>query len=129
MIGRSYGAFNRNDLEALLPMYHPDCVWDWSHFEGWPEDQIMHGPDGLRRGWLVFRDAWGDFRVEPSDWRDFGRRQMTTCQMRATGSGSGLGLEKTWWQVGYARDGLVALVANYTDRRQAVDAAQRPDVA
>lgn len=127
LISRSYGAFNRNDLEALLPQYHPDCVWDWSNFEGWPEEQVMQGPEGMRRGWLVFRDAWGELRVEASDWRDFGAHQLVTCHMRATGSGSGAGLQRTWWQVGHVRDGLIALVANYTDHRQALEAARRPE--
>jgi ketosteroid isomerase-like protein len=119
-IGRSYGAFNRNDMDALPPLYHPECVWDWSHFEGWPDDPITHGPEALRRNWLVFREAWGDSRVDASDLRDFGDRLMITCHMRATGSGSGVGITKTWWQAGYSRDGLIARVENYTDRRRAL---------
>src|SRR5215212_10544700 len=47
VIGRSYGAFNRNDMDALPPLYHPECVWDWSHFEGWPDDSTAHGPEAL----------------------------------------------------------------------------------
>jgi ketosteroid isomerase-like protein len=122
LISRSYGAFNRRDLDAVLPLYHPECVWDWSHFEGWPDDPVVRGPDGLRRAFLTFREAWGDCTFEPSDFQDFGDKQLTTCHMRATGSGSGVGLERTWWQVGYGRDGLLALVANYSDRREALEA-------
>jgi ketosteroid isomerase-like protein len=121
-IGRSYGAFNRNDMDALPPLYHPECVWDWSHFEGWPDDPITRGPEALRRNWSVFRDAWGDFRVDASDLRDFGGRQLITCHMQATGSGSGAGIRRTWWQTGYSRDGLIARVENYTDRAEALEA-------
>lgn len=64
---RSYGAFNRNDLDALLPLYHPECAWDWSHFEGWPEEQVLDGPERLGRIWETFREAWRDFHVEASD--------------------------------------------------------------
>ncbi len=126
IISRSFGAFNRNDVDALLTLYHPQCVWDWSHYEGWPEAPVYRGREGVERAWLVFSEAWGDFRFEPSDFRDFGARTMTTCHLLATGSGSGVGVERTWWQVGYARDGLVALVANYSDQQKAVEAAQRP---
>jgi ketosteroid isomerase-like protein len=126
-IARSYGAFNREDLDALRPLYHRDCVWDWSHFEGWLTDPVTHGFDGLRRDWLVFREAWGDCRFEPSDFRDFGDRQMVTCWMRGSGSGSGVGVERTWWQVLSVRDGLLVGVANYSDRQEALDAAGLPE--
>jgi ketosteroid isomerase-like protein len=119
---RSYGGFNRRDVDAVFALYHPDCVWDWTHFDGWPDDAIVRGPDGLLRAFENFREAWGDCTFEPSDLRDFGKRQMVTCRMRATGSGSGVGLERTWWQVGYARDGLVALVANFSKREEALEA-------
>jgi ketosteroid isomerase-like protein len=122
VIGRSYGAFNRSDLNAVRALYHPECVWDWSSFEGWPDDPIAHGPEALRRGFLVFRDAWGDFRVDASDLRDFGDSVMLTCHLRATGSGSGVGITRTWWQAGYIRDGLIARVENYTDRERALEA-------
>jgi hypothetical protein len=122
VIGRSYGAFNRNDLDVLPPLYHPECVWDWSHFEGWPDVPVAQGPEALRQNWLAFRDAWGDFRVDASELRDLGDRQMITCHMRATGSGSGAGITTTWWQTGYSLDGLIARVENYTDRERALDA-------
>ena len=124
VISRSFGSFNRNDVDALLPLYHPECVWDWSHFDGWPEDPVYHGPEGVRRAWVVFSEAWGDFRFEPSDFLDFGPRIMTSCHLRATGSGSGVGIDRTWWQVAYLRAGLIALVANYSDQQEALEAAQ-----
>jgi hypothetical protein len=77
----------------------------------------------LRRGWLFFREAWGDFEVELSEVRDCGDQVMGTCHMHATGGGSGVGLEITWWQVVEFRDGLITLVANYTERREALEAA------
>jgi hypothetical protein len=123
VIGRSYGAFNRNDLDVLIALYHPECVWDWSHFEGWPDDPISQGPEGMLRGWQVFREAWGNFRASAKGFEDFGDYWVVTCRLQATGSGSGVGIERTWWQVGYSRDGLLALVANYTDREEALEAA------
>ena len=123
LVARSYGAFNRNDVATLLALYHPDCVWDWSHFEGWPDDQVVRGAEGLRRAWSVFSEVWGDFRLEASDLTDLGDRQMLTCHMSATGLSSGVDIERTWWQVGYSRGGLIALVANYSDHRQALEAA------
>lgn len=124
---RSYGAFNRNDLDALLALYHPECLWDWSHFVGWPDDPFFRGPEGLRRGWLFFREAWGKFEVTPSEIRDCGDKLMATCHMRATGGASGVGLAATWWQVGELRDGLITLVANYSDHREALKAADLCD--
>jgi hypothetical protein len=45
--------------------------------------------------------------------------------MRAAGFGSGVAIERTFRQVAAVRDGLMAWVANYTDRPEALDAAQR----
>jgi hypothetical protein len=43
----SYEAFNRKDLEALLQLYDPRCVWDVSNYAGWPERQVYKGREGL----------------------------------------------------------------------------------
>ena len=87
-----------------------------------PTIPIAHGPEALRRNWLVFRDAWGDFRVDARDLRDFGDRQMSpvTCGPPAREAASASA--RTWWQAGYSRDGLIARVENYTDREQALEA-------
>jgi ketosteroid isomerase-like protein len=105
-------------------MYDPDLIWDWSHFEGWLDEPVMRGFDELRRGFVTFRDMWGDFVAQPSELRDFGEKQMLACNLRVVGSGSGAVVEQTWWQVVYVRDGLIAQITNYSDRRDALDAVK-----
>jgi ketosteroid isomerase-like protein len=125
-IRRSYGAFNRGDLDLLRAMYDPELVWDWSHVEGWLDDPVLRGFDHLRREFLSWRQTWGEFVGEPSELRDFGDTLMLTGHMRVTGSGSGVTTEMTWWQVVSVRDGLIARLANYSDRQEALDAARQP---
>jgi hypothetical protein len=122
-VSRANGAFNRRDLNLLRVLFHPELVWDWSHFEGWPEDRVVHGFDEFSRAFLAWREAWGEATFDSSDYRDFGERQMVTAHIRATGSGSGLLVNQTMWQVGSFRAGLLDCLKNYTNEREAIDAA------
>jgi hypothetical protein len=124
-ISRLNGAFNRSDIDLLSVLFHPELVWDWSRFEGWPEEPVTRGVEGLRRGFTAWREAWGELTFDSSEYRDFGEKHMLTARMRAAGFGSGIAIERTFWQVAAVRDGLLAWVANYTDRQEALDAAQR----
>jgi ketosteroid isomerase-like protein len=122
LVRRSYDAFNRRDLDALLPLYHPGCVWDMTHFEGWPDTPVYRGHDGLRKILEEFYGAWDEVRVEPSDLLQIGRRTMVTCTLRVRGGASGAEVSLQFTQVGEPRDGLIYLIDNYTDKSQALEA-------
>jgi ketosteroid isomerase-like protein len=125
VVRRSYDAFNRRDLAALLPLYHPDCVWDMTHFKGWPDTPVYQGHEGLRRFFQEWYDAWDDVRTEPSDLLQIGGRLMVTCNMHVRGGASGAEVNLQFTQLGETRDGLMCLVENYSDKSQALKAVGR----
>jgi ketosteroid isomerase-like protein len=122
LIRRSYDAFNRRDLDALLALYHPACVWDMTHFEGWPDTPVYQGHEGLRRLFKEWHDAWDEVRTEPSDLLQIGGRLMVTCNMQVRGGASGAGVSLQFVQVAEAHDGLFHLIDNYSDKSQALEA-------
>jgi ketosteroid isomerase-like protein len=46
---RSYAAFSAGlDIEALIPLYHPECEWRLGHIGAALGTDAFHGHDGLR---------------------------------------------------------------------------------
>ncbi len=122
IVRRSYDAFNRRDLDALLPLYHPACAWDMTHFEGWPDTPVYRGHEGLRKIFEEFYAAWDDVRVEPSDLLQIGQKLMITCTLQVRGGASGAEASVQFTQVAETRDGLIYIVDNYTGKSQALEA-------
>lgn len=56
-----YAAFNRRDIDAILPKMHPEVKWPNGMEGGW-----VHGHEGVRAYWTR---QWGmiDPHVEPTD--------------------------------------------------------------
>jgi ketosteroid isomerase-like protein len=124
LVERSYDAFNRRDLDTLLELYAEDCVWDMSHVEGWPEDPVYEGREGLAR---FFNDAipvWGEFEVIPEEVEPMGGgRFFIRCAARFRGQESGVPVEVAWGQAAISRGGKVVRVDNYSDVAEARRAA------
>ena len=47
-VRRTCEAWERGDIEAWLEAFHPDIVWDTTHFEGWLEGAVYQGRDAVR---------------------------------------------------------------------------------
>jgi ketosteroid isomerase-like protein len=124
---RSTNAFRRGDLELLRVVWHPDCIWDQSHFEGWPHARVYRGHEGLAAFVAEWGDAWGEgggwpdaFSVEEFEGGVF----LADGRLRGVGRGSGAAVELDVCNVAELRDGLFWRVENFTDRAQAVEAAR-----
>jgi ketosteroid isomerase-like protein len=92
---RAFDAWNAHDFEALLSQVSPSYEWDMTRLEGWPEDSVYKGEDGLRRLWQTWLEPWDEFRVEasemiPKDDKVFCHIRMLT---RGKGSSVAVGLE------------------------------------
>lgn len=115
---RSYGAWNRGDAEALIGMYHPECVWDDTHWLV-AEATTYYGHEGLRDAVRVWWESWSEFYSTGSELRDLGGRFVITGHFYARGRESGVPVTMTYTQISTQRDGLIDYVANYLDKDEA----------
>ena len=122
-VRRTCEAWERGDIEAWLEAFHPDIVWDTTHFEGWLEGAVYQGRDAVRR-FLVdeWRASWGRYEACVEELADAGDRVLVLWVQRMTGAGSGVPVALDSAQVCSVRRGKVARVDNYTDRGEALRA-------
>ena len=121
----SYEAFNRKDLEALLQLYHPRCVWDVSNYAGWPERQVYEGREGLAEFFDTWLGPWEDFYFEIERILDLpGSRVLVVGCGRGHGRLSGAEVElPPLAQIIEFHDGKVLRVDNYSDVEEGRSAA------
>jgi ketosteroid isomerase-like protein len=62
---RGYGAWNEDDVEALLAICHPDVEYHTSGvFPGL--EPVYRGKEGMRRWWDAFHEPWKEIKVIPA---------------------------------------------------------------
>src|SRR3989442_13703283 len=67
---RACEAFNRSELDELVKLYHPDCIWEMSRFAGPHDHAVYRGHAGLRRMCKEWQRARGHVQLESPDiWR------------------------------------------------------------
>src|SRR5438552_14298406 len=61
---RSYAAFSAGpDIEALIPLYHPECEWRMGSWGAAFGTESFRGHDGLRAWVAAVDEGWEDFAV------------------------------------------------------------------
>jgi ketosteroid isomerase-like protein len=123
-VGRACAAANRRDFDLLVlgvdpgVEHHPAAdlqPLDW--------DAVAHGHDGYQQVWRKMMDAFDDFRAEPAEVLDLGDRLLITAHYKGHGSGSGIPIDETLFQLCRLRRGLVVWQQDFTDRAEALEAA------
>jgi ketosteroid isomerase-like protein len=122
VVRRFCEAFTGGDLDELVKLYHPDCIWDMSKFADWPENAVYRGHEGLRMMLAEWDVAWEDVLFEPTDTWLVGERSLIICNLRGRRRVSSQEAEIRWVQVGERRDDLIYRVDNYTDMEEALAA-------
>jgi hypothetical protein len=122
---RAYAAANRRDFELILTAndsesyeYHPSADYLPPDM-----DTVYCGHDGYRLFWRQWLDAFEDIRWDPEEMIDFGAKALVTARQSGHGSGSGVGLSKSVFQVFTFRGGLVIRQEDFLDRSKALEAA------
>jgi len=125
VVRKSFDAWNRGDIESFVALYHSDCEWGFTHFDGWPEEGTYAGHSGLRRLFEQWLSAWEDFHVEAEEVGPVGDdRVLMQARTFSRGKGSGAYVESPpFWQLCTLREGKLLRVVNYTDRAEALEAA------
>jgi ketosteroid isomerase-like protein len=113
----SYDAFNRQDLDALLALYDPECEWHMSNYSGWPEKSVYGGHVGMTEFFETWHDPWADFHLEIEQQIDMtGDRCLLIAHGRGRGRGSGAQVElPPLAQIVEFRGARILRVDNYSD--------------
>jgi ketosteroid isomerase-like protein len=113
--------------ELPADIYAPDFVWDMSHFDGWPEDQLYHGVAGTRAFLAAWTEAWEDWELEVESLHDVGEQVLAIMRQRGRSKTSGLPVEMSFGMLWTLRDGKETRMEMYADPAEARRAAGLSD--
>lgn len=111
-------------VAAMLETLDPHVELDLSEFEGWPEERVYRGRDGMLRFWQAYLTAWEEISWEFERFIAAGERVVVLLRQRARGRASGAWtVLPLYGQVWTLRDGRVVRLETYTDPAAALRAA------
>ena len=123
-IRQGYEAFNRGDVEGVLEGLHPDIEWVVPDFL--PEPDTYRGPEGVRKFFQGWTDAFEGFNVEIEELGDYGEHVVALARVGGRLRGSDLTLHgRTFAQVWTFRGEQVVRVEMFPDKKAALEAAGR----
>jgi uncharacterized protein len=112
---RSYEAYARDDMDAVLADLHPEI--EWHQAQGLPHGGLYRGIDEVRRN--VFdpldRDWWETFTVTPEQFLDAGDEVVVIGRYRGVAKETGRPLDVPFVHVWTFRDGLAVRFRQFLD--------------
>jgi ketosteroid isomerase-like protein len=120
LMTRFYEAWNRNDLDAGLEVFHREAEW---HTSGvFPDlDPVYRGHEGIARFWRRVHEPWETFRIDMEQFDEQGDYVWTTMRFRAKGADSGVDVDMRFANAIRIQDGLIVEI---TPRRTAEEARE-----
>jgi ketosteroid isomerase-like protein len=122
IVQRGFEAFNREGIEGIIPLIHPD-------FEATTppdlasEPDTYRGPDGVRRWFESFDEVMDQIRWDSRGFRQVGDRVVVEFTLRARGKTTGLDFGQDAVMVWELRDGKAIRLVLYPTLDQALAAA------
>ena len=112
----------------MQPLYDPDVVWDMSQWEGFPEQSVYRGRDGLEQVMELLHGDVGVLVNEPVQVVAVGKgRVFVEGRMVVRGASSGIEVDPPpFGQIIEFREELISRVDNYSDLADARGAAGLP---
>ena len=122
LLAEGYDAFNRRDTARLRELMVED--FQWNEAAEVPGRKVCHSADEFAAYMEGFDRLWDEFSFELLDLEP-GAREALIARVRGHGKGkaSTHGFELTIHHVWRFRDGRVARMDAFLDRRDAMDAA------
>lgn len=89
IVRRSYEAFERHDMDAVVADMHPDI--EWHQAQGLPHGGLYHGLDEVRRNIFdpLDEDWWNEFSAKPDEFLDAGDDVVVLGRYRGTAKRTG----------------------------------------
>lgn len=122
IVRRSYDAFARGDMDAVVADMHDDI--EWQQAQGLPHGGTYHGLAEVRRN--VFdpldRDWWSEFAAVPSEFLDAGAEVVVLGRYRGTARRTGKRLDVPFVHVWSLRGGKAWRFRQFLDTHGWVEA-------
>ena len=123
VVKRAWEAWIGGDLDALFETFDPAVEWDTTSFEGWPEDDVYYGHEGVRRFFEEWLASWERYEAGVEEYLDAdGDRVLVLCWQRGFGPGSHVLVQMDWAQICTLKRGLICRMEAYSDRQEALEA-------
>jgi ketosteroid isomerase-like protein len=93
LVQRSYEAFARDDLDAVLADMHPEI--EWHQAQGLPHGGFYRGVDEVRRNIFdpLDEEWWDEFTAEPDEFLDAGSEIVVLGRYRGVAKQTGKALD------------------------------------
>ena len=122
IVRRSYDAFARGDMNAVLADMHPEI--EWHQAQGLPHGGFYKGLDEVRRNIFdpLDRDWWEEFSAEPEQFIDGGDEIVVLGRYRGVAKGTGKRLDVPFVHVWTLEDEKAVRFRQFLDTAGWVDA-------
>jgi ketosteroid isomerase-like protein len=102
--------------------YACDFVWDMSHYDGWPEQQVYAGVEAAERFMQEWTSAWVDWELQIDELLDAGDKVVALVRQRGRSELTGIPVEVSLAKIWTLRDGKSARMDMYSDVGDALKA-------
>ena len=106
-----YRRLNAGERDAPA-RFDPEIEWHWP--PDTPGAGVFHGYEGIDRGFNLWIESWGEFRMDPEELIEEGNDVLAIVRYRLRGAGSGIDMEhlvahllrlengriREWWMFG-----------------------------
>jgi ketosteroid isomerase-like protein len=124
IVCESHDAFRNRELDRWLGYLHPEVEFTSLVLE---LEGVHRGHQGAREWWENVVAVFPDWRPRVVDAREVSDRILVQVRVEGTGTGSGIELERDFWQIAEVEDGLLRSWSFFRTEREALEAiAGRP---
>jgi ketosteroid isomerase-like protein len=123
LVRERFGAMRDGDVEALLPLIHPE--FEVTTPPGLAaEPDTYRGPEGIRRYFESFYEVMDRVSFEPDDFIAVGERVVVPVTLRARGRTTGIETSQKVVQVWELKDEQAYRIEIYATLEEAMEAAR-----
>ena len=124
LVRDSHEAFRRRDFDAFLDYMDPEIEFTSLVLE---VEGTYRGHDGIRAWWDDILAVFPDWQPQVEDARELCGHVVLRVRAEGAGTGSGIDVDRTIWQVAEVRDGRLRAWKFFRTEHEALVAAAAED--